>query len=96
MGGLSDHFGEDASLDPKTADRIKKYHMDNAADSGWMSGKFMRGLSKSSAPLRITETPYWSLEQSEGKTQSDLPCLPQTGQSGRLRRRLMETARLCC
>ena len=62
MGGLSDHFGEDASLDPKTADRIKKYHMDNAADSGWMSGKFMRGLSKSSAPLRITETPYWVRE----------------------------------
>lgn len=62
MAGLSNHFGEDASLDAKTAGRIEKYHLDNAADSSWLSGKFMRGLSKASAPLRITETPYWVRE----------------------------------
>ena len=59
MDGLGDHFGEDASLDPRTASHIKEYMVANAADAGWRDGKFMRGLSGSSAPLRITETPYW-------------------------------------
>ncbi len=59
MGELSNHFGEDASLDLNTTAHIKEYHLANAADSGLMSGKFMRGLSKTDAPLRITETPYW-------------------------------------
>ena len=62
MDNLSDHFGEDASLDDKTASHIKNYHVENAANSSWFSGKFMRGLSKTSAPLRITETPYWVRE----------------------------------
>jgi len=65
MDGLSNHFGEDASLDTKTVSHIKKYHMENAADSRWWGGKFMRGLSKTSAPLRITETPYWVREHNE-------------------------------
>ncbi|MBT3238731.1 MAG: cytochrome C [Rhodospirillaceae bacterium] len=62
MDGLSNHFGEDASLDEKAVSHIKKYHVEHAADSGWKDGKFMRGLSDSSAPLRITETPYWVRE----------------------------------
>ncbi|MBT3926064.1 MAG: cytochrome C [Rhodospirillaceae bacterium] len=65
IGDLSNHFGEDASLDPETVTRIEKYHRDNAADSGWLSGKFMRGLNKTSAPLRITATPYWVREHNE-------------------------------
>ncbi len=62
MDGLSDHFGEDASLDAQTTAHIKKYHMSNAADSSWRGGKFMRGLSENAAPLRITETPHWVRE----------------------------------
>ncbi len=65
MDGLSNHFGEDASVDPKAGIRIRKYHLDNAADTSGGSGKFMRGLSKTSAPLRITETPYWAREHNE-------------------------------
>ncbi|MCW9035409.1 MAG: diheme cytochrome c [Alphaproteobacteria bacterium] len=65
MDGLANHFGEDASLDEKNVMQLKKYHMENAADSKWWGGKFMRGLSKSSAPLRITETPYWVREHNE-------------------------------
>ena len=65
MDGLSNHFGEDASLDAKTVQHIKTYHLKNAADSSWLGGKFMRGLSKTAAPLRITETPYWVREHKE-------------------------------
>ena len=65
MDGLSSHFGEDASLEAKTVAHIKTYHLKNAADSSWLGGKFMRGLSKTSAPMRITETPYWVREHNE-------------------------------
>ncbi len=65
MTGLPDHFGEDASLDPKTVNHIRTYLTDNAADSSWWGGKFMRGLTKTSAPLRITNTPYWVREHNE-------------------------------
>jgi len=65
MSGLTDHFGEDASLDDATIKVIAKYLDDNAADSGWIGGKFMRGLSDNSAPLRITLTPYWVREHNE-------------------------------
>ncbi len=44
MGGLGDHFGEDASLDEETARHITDYLMRN-------SGRDKRGK----APLRITE-----------------------------------------
>lgn len=65
MTGLSDHFGEDASLDETTAQHIKTYLMDNAADSGWWSGKFLRGVKDDMTPLRITEMPYWVREHNE-------------------------------
>ncbi len=65
MTGLSDHFGEDATLGPKTVNHIQTYLTDNAADSSWWGGKFLRGLSKTSAPLRITQTPYWVREHNE-------------------------------
>lgn len=62
MANLADHFGEDASLDANLTTSIEKYYVDNAANSGWRGGKFMRGLTDESAPLRITETPYWIRE----------------------------------
>ena len=65
MDGLADHFGEDASLDPGTTAEIKAYLVDNAADSSWYGGRFMRGLSRDAAPLRITETPHWVREHNE-------------------------------
>lgn len=65
IDGLADHFGEDASVDAKTAAHIKGYLQGQAADSSWWGGKFMRGLGDQSAPLRITETPYWLREHNE-------------------------------
>ena len=65
IGGLSNHFGEDASLDNETVRHLINYHVEKAADSKWWGGKFMRGLSADSAPLRITETPYWVREHNE-------------------------------
>lgn len=66
MDGLEDHFGEDASLAQDTRENIRRYLVDHAADAGWMSGRFMRGLTDADAPLRITETPYW-IREHEGE-----------------------------
>ncbi len=62
MSGLSDHFGEDASLDAGDAKSIQSYLTENAADANWWGGKFMRGVKDTMTPLRITETPYWIRE----------------------------------
>ena len=65
MGNLSNHFGEDASLEPAVTSIIKKYYVANAANPGRWGGAFMRGLNKDSAPLRITDTPYWKRKHGE-------------------------------
>jgi hypothetical protein len=65
MSGLSDHFGEDASLDQTTVKHITQYLTDNAADQGWLSGKFLRGIKDGMTPMLITETPYWVREHNE-------------------------------
>ena len=54
MGNLSDHFGEDASLDPATTDAIQAYLVANSTDD-W--GKAAEGT-----PLRITELPWFKQE----------------------------------
>ena len=59
MGKLNNHFGEDASLDKITIKHIEKYLINNSADAGWWSGKFMRGIKDNAAPIHITKTPYW-------------------------------------
>jgi hypothetical protein len=64
MGDLSNHFGDDASVDAETARRITDYLVANAADTGGQrfSGKLLRGVSAENAPLRITELPKWVRE----------------------------------
>jgi hypothetical protein len=64
MGDLSNHFGDDASLDAPTARKITDYLVANAADTGGQryGGKLLRGVSTESAPLRITELPRWVRE----------------------------------
>lgn len=47
MGNLANHFGEDASMDPKTATAIESYLVANATQ--------MRGVDPANPPLRITE-----------------------------------------
>jgi hypothetical protein len=67
MANLSDHFGDDASVDADTAARISSYLVTNAADTGGKrySSKLLRGLTPNSAPLRITELPKWVSEHRE-------------------------------
>ena len=65
MGDLSNHFGEDASMSAADVQRVSKYMTENAADSGWFGGRFMRGLAKGEAPLRITATPHWLHEHDD-------------------------------
>jgi hypothetical protein len=64
MGDLKNHFGDDASVEPAIAKRITEYLTSNAADTGGnrYSGKLLRGVSTSNAPLRITELPKWVSE----------------------------------
>ena len=57
MGGLDNHFGENASLDPKVADDIKAYLVANAADAKGVKSRWTRGLTAKDTPLRISETP---------------------------------------
>lgn len=59
MGQLSDHFGDNASMAPDKAERIRQVLVAGAADTagGKAGRKALRGLSPSDTPLRITETP---------------------------------------
>lgn len=61
MGGLDQHFGDNAALDAALAERIGRYLADNAADAaGQPYGRqLMRGMAAAAAPLRITELPAW-------------------------------------
>jgi hypothetical protein len=61
MGDLSNHFGTDASVAPTTAERITRYLVENAGDSGGQhfGRKLLRGVSTQNPPLRITELPKW-------------------------------------
>ena len=64
MGGLEQHFGENASLDPVTQADILRFLEANAADSGTsrMGNKVMQRMDAKAAPLRITET-RWFVKQ---------------------------------
>lgn len=56
---LKDHFGEDASLDPKTTAHVTDWLVAHAADAGSAKSKALRGLAADAVPLRISETPWW-------------------------------------
>jgi cytochrome b len=60
MEGLGDHFGEDASLEPGIASRIRAYLVINSAEK-WdtrAANEFQR--SNPQDPLRLTATPIWT------------------------------------
>lgn len=61
MGGLDQHFGEDASLDPVTQADILSFLEAHAADSGTsrIGDKVMQLMGANEAPLRITETRWF-------------------------------------
>lgn len=57
---LTDHFGEDASLDEETLSEIRTYALENAADKSYYkrSRKIAVATENGEAPLRITEVRY--------------------------------------
>jgi hypothetical protein len=67
MGGLEQHFGENASLDPATQADILRFLEANAADSGTsrIGNKVMQRMDKNAAPLRITETRWFVKKHDE-------------------------------
>lgn len=65
MGGLDQHFGDDASLDAETTAAITRYLVDHAGDAPGQASKLLRGLRAGDAPLRITELPKWVREHDE-------------------------------
>ena len=56
---LADHFGEDASLDPETTQKISDYLVANAADTTDQAQFILRGVAADQVPLRVTDMPWW-------------------------------------
>ncbi len=67
MGGLEDHFGENAELDATDAQKITDYLTSNAADTSnyKRSRGISRSLRKSDVPLRISRTRYFKRKHHE-------------------------------
>jgi cytochrome b len=59
MDGLADHFGEDASLKPGPASRIRAYLTMNAAEKWDTRAAHELRASNLEDPLRVTATPFW-------------------------------------
>jgi len=67
MGGLEDHFGENAELDAVDAQQITDYLTANAADTSnyKRSRGITRSLGKNDVPLRISSTRYFKRKHHE-------------------------------
>lgn len=59
VAGLSDHFGEDASLSAKSAKAVLAYLVAHSSESQWRGGWSAQSPGADQAPLRITDTPFW-------------------------------------
>lgn len=67
--GLSDHFGDDVTLDEETKKEIFDYLIASSAEhsTSEASIKILRSIKKGDVPIRITEVPYWKVKHSEIK-----------------------------
>lgn len=67
MGGLEDHFGENAELDSSDAQQILSYLVKGGSDKSnyRRSQKINRSIRNSNTPLRISETPYFIRKHDE-------------------------------
>lgn len=59
LGDLSNHFGEDASLDDKTRAAIEAYLVSHAADRNGRKPRWMNALKPGEVPLRISKLPWF-------------------------------------
>lgn len=67
MGGLDNHFGENASLDAATQADIERFLVTNSADKldNRRSRRILQSIAASEAPLRISETGYFRAKHDE-------------------------------
>ena len=67
MAGLNNHFGENASLDKETTERLTKFLTENAADRSDLrrSKKIAKSIPQNEAPQRFTETNYFKRQHHE-------------------------------
>lgn len=67
MGGLTDHFGDNAELDGGVRTQLTAYLVSNSADQVdyRYSRKITRSLAYGAAPLRIMDVPYIRHEHHE-------------------------------
>jgi len=67
MGGLEDHFAENAELEAVDAEQLTTYLTENAADTSdyKRSRGISRSLAKDDAPLRISTTRYFKRKHHE-------------------------------
>lgn len=65
----SNHFGEDATLDPATQAYVLQYHLNDAADvqSTRAAQKWMTGVNLKNPPTRITTAPRFVQKHRENE-----------------------------
>ena len=81
MSNLSDHFGDDATLDAESVKHIQDYLVKNALDRPGKNGKMgIRTKMRLAAwkkkgfvdPIRITETPEWTRHHTKKHNYHDM------------------------
>jgi len=67
IGDLSNHFGEDATLDAATQAYVLKYHLDDSADvkSTRAAKKWMARVNLANPPTRIIDAPRFIKKHSD-------------------------------
>ncbi len=67
MGGLDNHFGDNAELSAELNQALSSYLVANSADAGGYrrSEQITRSLGADAIPLRITDTPFFRHEHDE-------------------------------
>ena len=65
MSNLSDHFGEDASLDPRATLEISDWLASNASEAWDTEAANRFRVVDPDEPLRITRAPYWRRKHSD-------------------------------
>lgn len=67
MAGLDQHFGDVAEVEPDVGKALTEYLVQNGADHAQYkrSVKIMNSLAAKDAPLRVSETPYFTRKHRE-------------------------------
>ena len=72
LGGLDQHFGENAALPPKALVSVKAYLENHAGDVGSPPSRAMHGVAPGVTPIRITEMPFWVSIHSRPRIEAEM------------------------